>query len=1198
MNLINNNDYSCLKSRVNLLKMISDLYKNDNTDENIIIDFTQDYKEQILSNVKETTDAKILANTLFYIFIHEIEIKETTSDFEEIKKYIWDKLGKYNTLETFEVIINHLKFIYNTYPFNFDLSRFFEYIEKIEDFSLIEDKILESIPFNSKSLNFYIDLNTYFLDSSNHFKITSLLSKMKCSVFEDISFNEFSCHDSEVLTLSETFLLFKMYAFSYYQELNQRTKFDNVYLSTKHLNFLLFTYINDKDNKSEHIFDDKDYLKIFYYLNNYPLYDFIKKQLHLLYIEEDTIKLIRRVRTDQKIKSDFLKKTSKIKELININQSINFDNKFIDFLISNFSINYWILFINDSNANLINSNTIYLSKDFSQGISNEKLRDESLKSIDFLLNDNINKKIEQFIIFQNMPFNYEILFSDFIGIWADLNHFEKKPEAMEYKNTIINSQKYYQDKSIDMEVKYIYSLKDIDIIEKNTKMVDFIKLRKFNKDALIYTFSSIYIFHYQNRLSFEKEHKEDLIFKTITMMEENKEYSKILNTHPNLRNNLINAIIGIMNIEDNNIFYKHNNITDLNNDEIDNFINNVYTSNENQQDRNRIIGNFCATLNIKQFESCMTGLFLYHKNNNLNFEINDRKLITLDILFILSELNNDNLDLYRNILIKNILNKSINKEEQLIKKDSNLDCLEDKNSNVEQLDFKDEVEDEDEDNENYIEEDLKKVKEIDQMIISIYENSKLNTKDKALFFAKAIKNMDIASFTNAVNSLRLYHLNNNTPFTLDDKKAISYLIVEELSDVIKDEKVHNEYRESLIDNITGYIEIKDKEKNSKNKQDTPIPLFSEDDTQNELRTVDDNGFSEVEVMEIINQLEQEVKDDDSEKNYFKEEETKKDAVLTETLYEIFSAESETEIENCVDDLGDEGKVVKNQLRKIRKKSNKRKLQSSSKFFENVDKLRNNFPNFEEFITAIEDYSILNQLGDNHFYIPPSLLVGDPGIGKTFFLSELSDLIGIENKMIHMETISASWLLVGSSPQWKDAKPGIIYDNIMNSKYANNIFILDELDKMMKSNYPVDNCLLQLFEKHTAKEFRDEYIPLKLDISKIIWLATANTLSTISDPILSRLQTYKIANPNFNERKKLAQNIYNHMLAENTWGNHFNPVIPDATLDKLCEPSDSIREMKKTLLKAITHSARRKDNVITLEDVISVNTTSKNKIGFM
>lgn len=985
MNLINSKDYSGLKSRVNLFTMISDLYKFDNTNSITMINFNDDYKEKILSNIKKTSDNRILFNTLFYISIHEMEINENIPDFEEIKSYIWNILKKDNTLDTFYFIIEHINFIYNTYSFEYEPSQFFDYLNNFEDFSLIEDIIPNSIPINSKSFVFYMKLITYFFNSpiNNADKIVPLLSKIKCQNFEDNSFNDFSSNNVELAELSTSFLFLKVSCFSYYNEINQEDKFNTIYMSKKHLNFLLYTYIN-LDFK--HVFDDKDYLSLFNFLCDFSLYDFIKKQLHLLYIENDTINLISNKKIDKKNKSTFLKKINKLKELIEFNQIKQYNKEFIDFISSKFSINYWILFINTSNVDFINTKTIQSSNTFNQTISDRELKSLSTDSTNFLLNDNENKKIKQFITFRNKPFDYEILFSDFIAIYDNL----KTNEAIELNQELTDS--------------------------------------KINSDT-------------PSKIS---------------------EYSN----------------------------YK-----------INTFIHSVYNSNYDKGEIDQKIVDFSLNLNIRQFQYFINGLVIYHEDNNLIFKRDDKVLISLYILNILSENNSENFDEYRTIL-RHFMNETPNIHIEL-KNNSDLD------------------------------------------------RAKSEYEDKVLEGLLSIDRKE------------------------EDDDSISLFSFEE-----------NEDDESFEEN---------------NKQGKPTTLFSEDGTDDDndinLRPVDNNDLSNI--AEIINQMQEDLnKKDDDEKNYVKEVEPKEDVASDEPLYEIFSAESEIEIQSYAEDLGDEGKGVKNQLRRIRKTGNKRYLQSSSKFFEKVDKLRDNFPNFEEFITSIEDYSILNQLGDNHFYIPPSLLVGDPGIGKTFFLSELSDTIGIENKMIHMETMSASWLLVGASSQWKDAKPGIVYDNIIKSKYANNIFILDELDKMMKSNYPVDNCLLQLFEKHTAKEFKDEYIPLKLDISKIIWLATANTLSTISDPILSRLQTYKIANPNFNERKKLAQNIYNHMLAENTWGSHFNPIIPDATLDKLCEPSDSIREMKKVLLKAITHSARRNDNVITIEDIISVNTTSKNKIGFM
>lgn len=315
-------------------------------------------------------------------------------------------------------------------------------------------------------------------------------------------------------------------------------------------------------------------------------------------------------------------------------------------------------------------------------------------------------------------------------------------------------------------------------------------------------------------------------------------------------------------------------------------------------------------------------------------------------------------------------------------------------------------------------------------------------------------------------------------------------------------------------------------------------------------------------------------------------------------FNIYDASDEAELNQHVEDLGDESKGVVALYKKIKRLGNSRNLYNNDLLFKNIDSLRESFPNFSSFIDHIEGHAILNKRGDNHFSIPPSLLVGDPGIGKTFFLAEMAELFGIKREIIHMETISASWLLTGASAQWKDAKTGLIFNKTINSTHANNIVILDELDKALNtSNYPPANSLLQLFEQHTAKEFKDEYFPLRIDVSKMIWLATANDLSTISEPLLSRLDTFRIINPNFDERKQLANRIYSSILKSNAWGSSFDSNLADTVLDKLCQPSDSIREMKKTLMNAIKHCAKRDSSMIILEDVSFDTNQSKTKIGF-
>lgn len=964
MNLINSLNYSDLKSQTNVIKIISELYNED-----MSINFKEDFKEQLLSNIQRKLNNTLLVKVLFTIFVHELEINETSSEFDKIKNSIWDILKRNQTVETFDCFIRHTSCLYNKYDSILieniicKNNNIYEYINNFKDPSLIEDKILEAIPLNHNTMLFYVDFLEYL--NCDVGKFINLFSALDFQ--DDINLD---IDDDKNISLISMILLIKQACLSYYSE--NTDKIDNLKFNDKYLDYILSKYINNYKCL------DLEDLEQLHYFKSYFICCFIKREIFAIYNTKDIQLLLNTNNLHEDIRKEFFAKFNKIKNIIKTSNNDDFHKSIFDFLFDNLPINFSMLFVTSQMVDYFD--TVFLDKiknnrnnidDFKikmDEVSSIIFKNESNKIIDFLLSGNTDIKLKQYLSYQKPPFNYSILISEFINIY--------KQQSQYIKIDLDTTENIFKDNASNLSEEKIDSKKE----------------------------------------------------------------------HPSL-------------------------ISEYSNYKIGNFIQSVYINNSEQSERNKKIGDFSSKLNIRQFQYCINSLILYHKNNNLTLNIDDKKSITFDILNTLSENNIQNLDEYRTILIN-----------------------------------------------------------------SMHEKSSVDIEFK--------NNPDHEYITH------------------NEEECISLIKIDE-------------------DDATSSFEDE----------------FLEDNTHidnDELRSVDENNIAE-----IINQMQEDLnKKDDDEKNYVKEVEPKEDVASDEPLYEIFSVASEIEIQSYAEDLGDEGKGVKNQLRRIRKTGNKRYLQSSSKFFEKVDKLRDNFPNFEEFITSIEDYSILNQLGDNHFYIPPSLLVGDPGIGKTFFLSELSDTIGIENKMIHMETMSASWLLVGASSQWKDAKPGIVYDNIIKSKYANNIFILDELDKMMKSNYPVDNCLLQLFEKHTAKEFKDEYIPLKLDISKIIWLATANTLSTISDPILSRLQTYKIANPNFNERKKLAQNIYNHMLAENTWGSHFNPIIPDATLDKLCEPSDSIREMKKVLLKAITHSARRNDNVITIEDIISVNTTSKNKIGFM
>ena len=113
----------------------------------------------------------------------------------------------------------------------------------------------------------------------------------------------------------------------------------------------------------------------------------------------------------------------------------------------------------------------------------------------------------------------------------------------------------------------------------------------------------------------------------------------------------------------------------------------------------------------------------------------------------------------------------------------------------------------------------------------------------------------------------------------------------------------------------------------------------------------------------------------------------------------------------------------------------------------------------------------------------------------------------------MSSLTAGWVLSGASSQWKNAKPGKVFDTFLNGDYANPVIVVDEIDKASgDGQYDPLGALYELLEIETATRFVDEFVELPIDASGAVWLATANDAARIPEPLLSRLTVYEIDAP--------------------------------------------------------------------------------------
>jgi ATP-dependent Lon protease len=261
----------------------------------------------------------------------------------------------------------------------------------------------------------------------------------------------------------------------------------------------------------------------------------------------------------------------------------------------------------------------------------------------------------------------------------------------------------------------------------------------------------------------------------------------------------------------------------------------------------------------------------------------------------------------------------------------------------------------------------------------------------------------------------------------------------------------------------------------------------------------------------------------------------------------------------------------------------------------MDDLYNDLPNFGAVLDDIKRQLSLCVQSKDPLEISPMLLLGDPGIGKTHFAKRLSQLLGTGFGFISMSTLTAGWIIGGTSSQWKNAKPGKVFETFLRGEYANPVMVVDEIDKAGgESTYDPLGAMYSLLEHDTAREFIDEFVELPIDASQVVWVATANDARSIPEPILSRMNVYEIEVPDHDAACRIAQSIYTEIRGSHDWGNRFAPQLEQSVLNRLAELSP--RDMRKALNKAFGSASLAARDVIALEDVEPAR-VKRARIGF-